>query len=543
MDTEAQASQPSQGAPEAQVTPDGQATTTGQVAPDGQVAPTTDGQAVQVPPAPPEAQKGGVKFPTAYTILALLIVVVAILTFIIPAGRYNLDPDGAPIPGTYHKVPPNPQRIADIFLAPVDGMYGIQAADGNVGAYNEGALYGAINIALFILMIGGFIGVTMKTGAIDAGISAIVKRLGANGGRLIPILMIVFAIGGTTYGMAEETLAFYPLIIAALIALGYDALTAVAVILLGAGIGTLGSTTNPFATGIASAFAGTTIADGLIGRIAILVLGTAAGIWWVMRYARKVKADPSKSYVADRKAENEKIFLRTDQQTEAPELTTQRKVILALFGLAFLIMIVTVIPWSDLGVTRIATRYWYFAEFAALFLVFAIIIGFVGRFSEESFVNTFIDGARDLLGVALVVGLARGITVVMNNGLITDTVLNWIDHALSGLAAVPFINAIYLLYLPLAFLIPSSSGLATVTMPIMAPLASFADVPKSSIVTAYQSASGLLNLVTPTFAVVAGALSIGRVSLATWWRFAIPLVLILGVIVAVVLSITVIIPH
>jgi uncharacterized ion transporter superfamily protein YfcC len=353
--------------------------------------------------------------------------------------------------------------------------------------------------------------------------------------------MIVFAAGGTTYGMAEETLAFYPLIIAALIALGYDALTGVAVILLGAGIGTLASTTNPFATGIASGFAGTSIAEGIVSRLVILLAGTAIGIWWVMRYARKVKEDPAKSYVADKRAENEKHFLRTDQQTEAPELTTRRKVILGLFGLAFLIMIITVIPWEDLGITRIATRWWYFAEFAALFLVFGIIIGLVGKMREEELVNNFIDGARDLLGVALVVGLARGITVIMNNGLITDTILNWCESALAGLSAVPFINAIFLLYLPLAFLIPSSSGLATVTMPIMAPLAGFAGVPESAIVTAYQSASGLLNLITPTFAVVAGALAIGRVSLATWWRFAVPLVLMLGALVMVVLSITVLI--
>jgi len=490
---------------------------------------------------PKQEQKRAFKFPTAYTILAGLILVVAALTFIIPAGRYNLDVEGVPIPGTYHTVEPNPQRLSDAFMAPVSGMYGLQNAEGYVGPYEVGELYGAINIALFILMIGGFIGVTMKTGAIDAGIAAIVKRLGTSGGRLIPILFIVFAIGGTTYGMAEETLAFYPLIIAALIALGYDAMTGVAVILLGAGIGTLASTTNPFATGIASGFAGTTIAEGLISRIAILILGSVAGIWWVSRYARKVKQDPSKSLVADRKEENEKIFLHTDEQTEQPELTTQRKVILGLFGLAFLIMIVTVIPWADLGVTRIATRYWYFAEFAALFLVFGIIIGLVGRMREETLVNNFIDGARDLLGVALVVGLARGITVIMNNGLITDTILNWCDSALSGLQAIPFINAIFLLYLPLAFLIPSSSGLATVTMPIMAPLANFASVPQSAIVTAYQSASGLLNLVTPTFAVVAGALAIGRISLAKWWRFSLPLVLILGVIVMIVLSITVVI--
>ena len=317
-------------------------------------------------------------FPTAYTILALLLVVVALLTFVIPAGKYDTNPtDGAPIPGTYHLVEASPQRLRDVFLAPINGMYGVEDFKGNVNVYNVGGLYGAIDVALFILMIGGFLGVTMKTGAIDAGIAAVVKRLGAKGKLLIPILMIIFAAGGTSYGMAEESLAFYPLIIAALIALGYDALTAVAVIMLGAGIGVLGSTINPFATGIASGFAGITIADGLILRIIILVVGTALGIWYVMRYANRVKNDPSKSRVADMQEANKQHFLRSGAQTESPEFTTRRKVILGLFGASFLFMMIGVIPWADVGVNIFRTRYWWFAELAALFMVMAIVIGIV----------------------------------------------------------------------------------------------------------------------------------------------------------------------
>ena len=483
-----------------------------------------------------QPKKSKFTFPTAYTILALLVVIVAALTFVIPAGKYDTKPDGSPIPGTYHAVEPSPQRLRDVFLAPIDGMYGVQDRQGNINVYNSGDLYGAIDVALFILMIGGFLGVTMKTGAIDAGISYVVKRLGAKGRLLIPILMIIFAAGGTSYGMAEESLAFYPLIIAALIALGYDALTGVAVIMLGAGIGVLGSTINPFATGIASGFAGITIADGLIQRIIILVAATALGIWYVMRYANRVKGDPSKSRVADMKEANEKHFLRAEAQAEAPEFTTRRKVVLVLFGLSFLIMILGVIPWADIGVTIIKTRYWWFAELAALFMVMSIIIGIVGRMREPELVNNFIDGARDMVGVALVVALARGISVIMTNGLIIDTVLHWCEVALAPLGPVAFINVIYLLYLPLSFLIPSSSGLATVTMPIMAPLASFAGVPSSLVVTAYQSASGLLNLFTPTFAVVAGGLMIGRVPFSSWWKFVLPLVIMLAVVTMVVLS-------
>jgi uncharacterized ion transporter superfamily protein YfcC len=491
-----------------------------------------------------QAQRRTFKFPTAYTILAILIVAVALLTYVIPAGRYDVQ-DGSPVPGTYQPVEANPQGPGQIVLAPINGMYGILGADGQVSPYAEGALYGAIGVALFVLMIGGFLGVTMRSGTIDAGIRAAVGALGARGSLLIVILMVIFSLGGTTYGMAEETIAFYPLIIAAMIALGYDALTGVATVMLGAGIGTLASTINPFATGIASGFAGIPLGDGIVWRLVLLAVCTLAGIWFVMRYARKVKQDPANSRVANMREDNEQHFLRRrtgeqGEQDEAPAFTTRRRIILAIFALAFVIMIWSVIPWEDLGITFIPTAGWWFPELAALFLVAGILIGIVAGFGEEELVNAFIDGARDLLGVALVIGLARGISVIMNNGLITDTVLHWCEITLGTLSQVPFINAVFLIYLPLAFLIPSSSGLATVTMPIMAPLGDFAGVPRHLIVTAYQSASGLLNLVTPTFAVVTGGLAIGRVPLGTWWRWVLPLVLILAVIIAGVLTVAVV---
>src|SRR5512137_1885596 len=286
-----------------------------------------------------EQVKKKFKFPTAFTILIIITVVVAILTFVIPAGQYTYE-NGQPVPGTYHAVEPNPQRLRDAILAPINGMYGIQDSTGNINIYNSGDLYGAIDVALFILLIGGFLGVTMKTGAIDAGIGSVVKSLGTRGKVLITVLMIIFAAGGTFYGMAEESLAFYPLIIAAMIALGYDALSAVALIMLGAGIGTIGSTVNPFATGIATGIAGIPLMEGVQYRIAILVIGAIIGIWYVLRYASKVRKDPSQSRVADMKEENEKQFLGSSQSSEPTELTSRRKIILFLFGFAFLFMII-----------------------------------------------------------------------------------------------------------------------------------------------------------------------------------------------------------
>jgi uncharacterized ion transporter superfamily protein YfcC len=240
-------------------------------------------------------RKSRFTLPSAYTILFALIVITAILTWIIPAGQYDVDDQGAPIPGTYHEIDAHPQRIVlDSLQAPINGMYGIEdPTTGQIDVFNTGTLFGAIDVALFILVIGGFIGITMKTGAIQAGIALLVRRMQGRERRLIPVLMIVFAIGGTTYGMAEESLAFYVLIITVMIAAGYDAFTGALVILLGCGIGTMGSTVNPFATGIASGFADVTLTDGLVLRLVILVLGLVAGIWFVSRYAERVRAAAS----------------------------------------------------------------------------------------------------------------------------------------------------------------------------------------------------------------------------------------------------------
>ena len=503
-------------------------------------APTTTPPG-EVPGEPGEAptaeRRRRFALPSAYTILFGLIVVMALATWVIPAGTYALDEDGSPIPGTYEEVDASPQRILiDSLEAPINGMYGIEdPATGNVDVFNTGTLFGAIDVALFILVIGGFIAVTMKTGAIQAGIALLVRRLGGHERWMIALLMTIFAIGGTTFGMAEESLAFYVLVITVMIAAGYDALTGALVILLGAGIGVLGSTVNPFATGIASGFADVSLSDGLPLRVFLLVAGLAVGIWFVLRYAERVRRDPTTSLVHDMKEANEAHFAAATDDTGTVALTGTHKVVLGIFGLAFLVMIYGVIPWEDLGI-GLPTLWWWFPEMTASFLLFAIVIGLVGHMGEGDLTSTFVDGARDLLGVALIIGIARGITVVMNNGQITDTVLHAAEEALGDVGEAAFAVVMYLLFLPLSFLIPSSSGLATVSMPIMAPLADFAGADRSLVVTAYQSASGLLNLVTPTSAVVMGGLAIARVPYGTYLRFVWPLLAALAGLTVVTLA-------
>jgi uncharacterized ion transporter superfamily protein YfcC len=493
----------------------------------------SDNAAEDTKPAP----RSRFTLPSAYTILFALIVLAAIATWIIPAGTYDLNADGEPIPGTYHEVDAKPSRIiVDSLTAPINGLYGIEDAKGNINYYNSGDLFGAIDIALFILVIGGFLGVTMKTGAIQAGIGSLVQRMKGRERWLIPVLMSVFALGGTTYGMAEESLAFYALVITVLIAAGYDALTGAAVVLLGCGIGVLGSTVNPFATGIASGIAGVSISDGLIGRLVILIAGLAIGIFFVLRYADRVRRDPSKSVVYDMKAENEARF-RGESDAGEVALTGTHKTILALFALAFVVMVYGVIPWEDLGIP-LPTWWWWFPEMTASFLLFTIIIGLVARMGEGELTTTFVDGARDLLGVALIIGIARGITVIMNNGEITDTVLHWVERALGDTGEAAFAIVTFGLFLPLSFLIPSSSGLATLSMPITAPLAGFVGVSESLVVTAYQSASGLMNLFIPTSAVVMGGLAIARVPYGTYLRWVWPLLALLTGLVVIVLGVS-----
>ena len=457
-------------------------------------------------------------FPSAYTILVAIIIFVAILTWIVPAGQYNTRMDDAlgkevPIAGTYHEVDPNPQGFQDIVLAPIAGFYDPDSYEAN-----------GIDVALFILFIGGFLAVVAHTGAIDAGIASAMSALHGKEKWMIPILMFLFSLGGTIYGMAEETLPFYLLLTPVMIAAGYDAMTAVALILIGAGIGTLASTVNPFATVIASDAAGIPFTDGLDLRLLIYGAGLLICIAYVMGYAEKVRKNPSASLVAELHDSNREHFLAAEG-AEVPELNGQRKIILLLFVGAFGIMI-----WG------VSSQGWWMARMSTLFLVMSIVVGLVARLSEKEFTDTFVDGARDLLGVALVVGVARGIVIVMNGGMITDTVLYWAEQAVSGLSSIAFINVMYWIQVVLSFFVPSTSGLAVLTMPIMAPLADFSNVGRDLVITAYQSASGVVNLITPTSGVVMGGLAICRVSYNKWIAFIWPLLVILSVFLMIVLS-------
>ena len=500
-----------------------------------------------------EKAKKGFKMPSSYTVLLIIIAIMAVLTWIIPAGAF--------VDGVYKSQPQNPQGIWDVLMAPVRAMLGTTPEKGSLIKETSAA----IDVAFFILMVGGFLGVVNETGMLDTGIASIVKKYKGREKMLILVLMPLFALGGTTYGMGEETMAFYPLLVPVMMAVGFDSLTGVAIILLGSQIGCLASTLNPFATGIASSTAGVGLGEGIILRLIFWVVLTGLSTWFVYKYADKIQKDPTKSLTYATREEDMKFFnVGEDDENVNSTLSKKQKQVFVLFVLTFVLMVLSFIPWNDLHVTIFsdfntwltglpvvgkivgtstqALGSWYFPEGAMLFAFMGILIGIVYGLKEEKIISSFMNGAADLLSVALIVAIARGIQVIMNNGMITDTILNWGKEGLSGLSSQVFIVLTYIFYLPMSFLIPSSSGLASATMGIMAPLREFVHVRPSLIITAYQSASGVLNLIAPTSGIVMGALALGRINIATWWKFMAKLVVAIIVVTIVLLLLGTFVP-
>lgn len=462
------------------------------------------------------------KFPSTYTILFGLIVVVALATWFVPAGRYDRQTDVTlgwvvPVAGSYREVAPNPQGFVDIILAPIAGFF-------DHTSYHVAA----IDVALYVLVIGGYLGVVNRTGALDSAIEWTVQRLKGRVKWMIPVLMGLLAAGGTVFGIAEETLAFYPLIIPLMIAARYDAVTGVAIVMLGTGAGTLGSTINAYATIVASDTAGIPFTDGIWLRFVILALCWLVCVVYVMRYAERVRRFPENSIIADLRDSHAKHFLKSHKPLDrlvASTPTRPQKITLVVLALSLAAMF-----WGVL------VEGWWMAEMSALFLFSSILVGLVARMGEEDLVNSFVEGARGLLGAALIIGIARGIVVVMDAGGMVDTVLFWSENAISGLSGASFINATFGFEAALSFFVPSPSNLAVLSIPIIAPLADVAGVQRALVITAFQSANGLANLIVPTSAVVMGGLAVARVPYERWLRFIWPLLVALTVITSLTIS-------
>ncbi len=399
----------------------------------------------------------------------------------------------------------------------------------------------AIDVGIFIMMLGGLLAVINKTGALETGIKVLVRKLKGRELLLIPILMFIFSICGSTYGMLEETVGFYVLLAATMMAAGMDPLVGAAVILLGAGSGCLGSTINPFATGVAlSALPeGVTANHGLVLLIATFIWLTTLGICilFVMSYAKKVKKDRGSTILSLREQKQaEKKFGNFYKKDEKEvNLTGKQKVTLVLFALTFLVMIIGFIPWGEFDITFFdsftgwltgsSLGNWWFYEAALWFLIMSIIIAVINKFGEKGFIDTFVDGADDMIGVILVIAIARGASVLMGQTYLDNYI---IYNAADLLAKVPemlFVPLNYILHIVLSILVPSSSGLATLSTPIIAPLAAQLGYSVEVTIMTLVSANGLVNLISPTCGAIMGGLALAKIEYSTWFRWAFKVVL------------------
>lgn len=403
----------------------------------------------------------------------------------------------------------------------------------------------AIDVGIFIMMLGGLLAVINKTGALETGIKVLVRKLKGRELLLIPILMFIFSICGSTYGMLEETVGFYVLLAATMMAAGMDPLVGAAVILLGAGSGCLGSTINPFATGVAlSALPeGVTANHGLVLLIATFIWLTTLGICilFVMNYAKKVKKDKGSTILSLREQKQaEKKFGNFYKKDEKEvNLTGKQKVTLVLFALTFLVMIIGFIPWGEFDITFFdsftgwltgsSLGNWWFYEAALWFLIMSIIIAVINKFGEKGFIDTFVDGADDMIGVILVIAIARGASVLMGQTYLDNYI---IYNAADLLAKVPemlFVPLNYILHIVLSILVPSSSGLATLSTPIIAPLAAQLGYSVEVTIMTLVAANGLVNLITPTCGAIMGGLALAKIEYSTWFKWAFKVVLTIAI--------------
>lgn len=409
----------------------------------------------------------------------------------------------------------------------------------------------AIDVCIFIMILGGFLAIVAKTKALENGIKVLVKKLHGKEYLLIVLLMLIFSVMGTTYGFLEESVGFYVLVAATMFAAGLDPLVGVATILLGAGSGVLGSTINPFATGVAlSAMKDADIPydQGIIILIAtVLWLSTLAiSIFFTLRYAKKVQRDKGSTFLSLREqAAAAKTYDKYLQSEDDDKLSGRQKWTLVVFALTFLVMIVGFIPWGEFDITFFdqwtgwltgaSLGNWWFYEAALWFLISSIIIAIINRTGERGFVDTFISGAGDMIGVVLVVAVARGVSVLMGQTFLDNFIIFNASNFLATLPEMAFVPLNYLLHIVLSILVPSSSGLATLSTPIIAPVA--ATLGYSTNVTAMTivAANGLVNLITPTCGAIMGGLALAKVDYPTWFKWGIRVVGVIAVVNIIVL--------
>lgn len=498
--------------------------------------------AASAAPSTAKRKRFHLNFPTAFTILFALTIIAVAATWFVPAGQYaklvyepeaNMlqitSPQGAveeipatqeeldargvniaieqftsgalskpiSVPGTYEQLEQQPKGIADVFTSMVSGTI-----DG-------------VDIMVFILVLGGLIGVVNASGAFESGLMALTKKTKGHEFLLVFLVSALMVLGGTTCGLEEEAVAFYPILVPIFLALGYDSIVSVGAIFLAGSMGTTFSTINPFSVVIASNAAGVPFTDGIEWRAVGCVVGAIVVIGYLYWYCRKLKANPAFSYTyedCEHFAELYRVESGDTEEARTAGFTLRKKVILVLFVAAFPLMV-----WG------VVSQGWWFPQMAASFLTIAIVCMFLSGVQEKKVVDEFIKGASSLVGVSLIIGLARGINLVMEQGLISDTLLYWSSNLVQGMQGPVFVIVMMLLFFLLGFVVPSSSGLAVLAMPIMAPLADTVGIDRSVVVCAYQWGQYAMLYLAPTGLVLA-TLTMLDMKYTKWLKFVWPMV-------------------
>ncbi len=452
-----------------------------------------------------ESSKGIKQFkvPHVYAIIFALMVIFAVLTWIVPSGSYQrqeVNGREVTVAGTYEQSEKTyideetgdevdlRQGVFDVLQAPTRGIQE------------------AIEVVAFILIVGGSFQVITKTGAITSGMGRVVRRFKNKDILIIPIAMVLFALGGTSFGMAEETLPFFAIFMPIMMAMGFDSMTAFMVVFVGARTGYIASTINPFNVLIAQGILGIQGNPQLWLRMIAWVVLTAVAITWVVLRARRVKKNPESSITFEDDIAK-KVEFAADESALDAEFTGRQKGVLAVFIAGMCLII-----WG------LVTQGWYMNEISAVFLAMGLLAGVIAGFSQDVIAQEFVAGIADFAFSAIVVGLARGILVIASDGMIIDTILNALATGLGGIPAVLFTTLLYAVENLLAILVPSSSGLAALTAPIFGPLTELMGLNPEAAVWALSMGSATMSLICPTSAILVAGLGVCKIKLGQWWK-------------------------
>ncbi len=441
-------------------------------------------------------KKKSFKVPHTYVIIFSILLLVALATYIIPAGEYERQENASGrtvvVENSYHHVERSPQGISKVLQAPLDG---IKETSSIIG---------------FILIVGGAFAVVQKTKAIDAGIIKVTQRLKGYEILIIPAVMVLFSLGGAVFGMSEEIIPFVAIFVPLALALGYDTITGVAMCYVGAHIGFAAAFMNPFTVGIAQGIAELPPMSAMGYRLFVWAVTTIVGVAYVMIYANKIKKNPELSITFEHDQKRRKEFSK--EATLTNKFTGRHALVLTVFFIGIVTLVSGVIIYE-----------WWISEIAAIFVAMGIVAGLAGGLKPGEIADSFIDGARDLVGAALIVGLARGTLILATNGKIIDTVLASVVGVIGNVPSVISAYLMFFIQSIINFFVPSGSGQAALTMPIMAPLGELVGITRQTTVLAFQFGDGFTNMIIPTSGVLMGALGMAKISWDQWAKWMVKL--------------------